>query len=90
MEVPLSLAVFVDHVTYTGRLEDEKTTLKQVIEELRQKLGVSEQHRTDVEAKLVEGALTSVGHAVGILKSYLRDIDVGLISQQWRQGQEAF
>ena len=56
-------------------------TLEQEIEELRRKLEVSEQHCIDVEAKLVEGALTSAGHAIRILKSYLPGLDVGLISQ---------
>jgi hypothetical protein len=45
------------------------------------KLEVSEQRHTYVEAKLVEGALTSAGHAIGILNSYLPGLDVGLISQ---------
>jgi uncharacterized protein (UPF0335 family) len=76
-----NLVAFVDHVTYTGRLEGEKATLEQEIEELRRKLEVSEQRRTDVEAKLVEGDLTSVGHAVRLLKSYLPDLNVSLISQ---------
>jgi uncharacterized protein (UPF0335 family) len=75
------LAAFVDHVTYTGRLEGEKATLEQEIEELRRKLEVPEQRHTDVEAKLVEGALTSVGDAVGILRSCLPDLNVSLISQ---------
>jgi hypothetical protein len=48
---------------------------------LRRKLDISEQRRTDVEAKLVEGALISIGHAIGILRSYLRDLNVRLISQ---------
>jgi hypothetical protein len=47
---------------------------------LRCMLEVSEQCCTDVEAKLVEGALTSAGHVVGIIKSYLPSLDVGLIS----------
>jgi len=81
MEFVSSLAVLVDHVTYTGRLEGEKTTLEQEVKELRRKLEVSKQRRTDVEAKLVAGALTSARHAVGILKSYLPGLDVGLISQ---------
>ena len=45
------------------------------------KLEVFEQRCVDVEAKLVEGALTMAEHAVGILKSYLPGLDVGLISQ---------
>ena len=57
MEFVSSLSVLVDHVTYTGRLEGEKTTLEQEVKELRRKLEVSKQSRTDVEAKLV-GALT--------------------------------
>ena len=72
MEFVSSLAVLVDHVTYTERLEGEKTTLEQEVEELR---------RTDVEAKLVEGAFTLARHAIGILKSYLPGLDVRLISQ---------
>ena len=69
-----------DHVAYTGRLEDEKVTLEPEVEELWHKLEVSEQCRTYVEAELVEGALISAGHTVGILRSYLPDLDVGLIS----------
>ena len=78
--VALNLAMFVDHVTYTRRLEGEKTTLEQEIKELQRKLEVSEQQCTDVEAKLVEGALTMAGHAVGILKSYTPGLDIGVIS----------
>ena len=70
-----------NHVTYTGRLENEKATLEQEIEGLRRKLEVSKQRHTDVEAKLVEGALTSVGHAISILRSYLPDLNASLISQ---------
>jgi hypothetical protein len=54
MEFVSSLAVLVDHVAYTGRLEGRKATLEQEVEELQRKLEVSEQRRTDVEAKLVE------------------------------------
>ena len=72
--------MFVDHVTYTRRLEGEKTTLEQEIKELQRKLEVSEQQCIDVEAKLVEGALTMAGHAVGILKSYTPGLDIGMIS----------
>jgi hypothetical protein len=64
------LSFFVDHVTYTRHLEGEKMTMEQDIDELRCKLDISEQRHTNVEAKLVEGTLTTVGHAVGILKSY--------------------
>ena len=81
MEFVSSLVVLVDHVAYTERLEGEKATLEQEIKELRRKLEVFEHHHTDVEAKLVEGALTSVGHAVGILRSYLPDLNISLISQ---------
>ena len=70
----------VDHVAYTGHLEGKKATLEQEVEELWHKLEVSEQHRIDVEAKLIEGALTSTGHAIDILRSYLRNLNVGLIS----------
>ena len=81
MEVSLSLAVSVDHVMSTGCLQGDKATLEQENEELRRKLEVSKQSRTDVEAKLVEGALTLAKHVVGILKSYFPGLDVGLISQ---------
>lgn len=81
MEVSLSLVVSVGHVTYTRRLEGDKATLEQENEEVRCKLEVFEQHCTDVEAKLVEGALTSAGHAVGILRSYLPDLNMSLILQ---------
>ena len=54
---------------------------KQEVEELWHKLEVFEQCCIDVEAKLVEGALTSARHAISILKSYLPGLDVGLISQ---------
>ena len=80
MEFVSSLSVLVDHVTYTGRLEGEKTTLEQEVKELQCKLEVSKQHHTDVETKLVEGTLTSARHAVDIRKSYLLGHDVGLIS----------
>jgi hypothetical protein len=40
----------------------------------------SEQRCADVEAKLVEGALTAAGHAVGILKSYTLGLDISVIS----------
>ena len=73
--------MFADHVAYTGRLEGEKATLEQEIEEPRRKHEVFEQRHIDVEAKLVEGALTTVGHAIGILKSYLPDLNISLISQ---------
>ena len=73
--------MLVDHVAYTRRLEGKKATLEQEIEELRCKLEVSEQRHTDVEAKLVKGALTLARHAVSIIKSYLPGLDVGLISQ---------
>ena len=72
--------MFVDHVAYTRRLEGEKATLEQDIKELQCKLEVSEQRCIDVEAKLVEGALTVAGHAVGILKSYMPGLDIGMIS----------
>ena len=81
MEVSLSLAIFTDHVMYTGRLEGEKATLEKEIKELWRKIEASEQRHTNVEAKLVEGALTSAGHVVGILRSYLPDLNVGLILQ---------
>ena len=81
MEFASNLAVFADHVAYTKRLEGEKATLEQGIEELRCKSEVSEQRRAHVEAKLVEGALTSAGHAIGILISYLPNLDMSLISQ---------
>ena len=81
MEFVSSLIVLVDHVTYTGCLKGKKATLEQEIEGLQHKLEVFKQRRTDVEAKLVEGALTLAGHAVGILRSNLPDLDVGLISQ---------
>ena len=42
MEFVSSLAVFVDHVTYTEHLEGENATLEQEIEELQRKLEVSE------------------------------------------------
>jgi hypothetical protein len=42
MECDPSLAMLVDHVAYTGRLEGEKVTLEQEVEELRCKLEVSE------------------------------------------------
>jgi hypothetical protein len=48
---------------------------------LWRKLEVSEQRCTNIEAKLVEGALTSVGHAIGILRSYMPDLNVSMISQ---------
>ena len=73
MEFVSSLVVLVDHVVYTRHLEGEKVA--------RRKLEISQQRHTDVEAKLVEGALTLAGHAVDILKSYLPNLDVGLISQ---------
>jgi hypothetical protein len=41
-----------------------------------------------VEAKLVEGALTAAGHAVGILKSYLPDLDVSRVSLGYKCGQD--
>ena len=47
---------------------------------MQRKLEVSEQQCIDVEAKLVEGALTMAGHAVGILKSYTPGLDIGVIS----------
>ena len=81
MEFASNLAMLVDHVTYTGRLEGEKATLEQEIKELRRKLEVFEHHHTDVEAKLVEGALTSAGHAIGILRSYLPNLNISLSSQ---------
>ena len=81
MEFASNLAVFADHVAYTKRLEGEKATLEQGIEELRRKSEVSEQRRAHVEAKLVEGALTSAGHAIGILRSYLPNLNISLISQ---------
>ena len=78
--------MLVDHVAYTERLEGEKATLEQEVKELRCKLEVSEQRHTDVEAKLVEGALTLARHAVSIIKSYLPGLDVGLISQGYNCG----
>ena len=80
MGIVSNLAMFVDHVTYTGCLKGKKATLEQEIEGLQHKLEVFKQRRTDVEAKLVEGALTLAGHAIGILRSYLPNLDVGLIS----------
>lgn len=80
MEFVSKLVVLIDHVTYTGRLEGEKPTLEQEIGDLRRKLEVSEQRCADVEAKLVEGALTVAGHAVGILKSYTLGLDISVIS----------
>jgi len=80
MEFVSSLVLLVDHVAYIWCLKGKKATLEQEIEGLRHKLEVFEQRRTDVEAKLVEGALTLAGHAVGIHRSYLPDLDVGLIS----------
>ena len=62
-----NLARFVDHVAYTGCLEGENATLEQEIKELQRKLKVSEQRRIDVEAKLVEGALTSAGHVKALV-----------------------
>jgi len=38
MEIASNLAVFVDHVTYTGCLESEKATLEQEIERLWHKV----------------------------------------------------
>ena len=41
MECVSNLAMFADHVAYTGRLEGEKATLEQEIKELQHKLEVS-------------------------------------------------
>ena len=80
MEFASNLAVLVDHVAYIGRLEGEKVTPEQEIKELRHKFEVSKHRHIDVEAKMVEGALALVGHAIGILKSYLPDLNISLIS----------
>lgn len=61
--------------------------MEQEVDELRCKLDVSEQRLIDVEAKLVEGALTTAGHAIGILKSYLPDLDVSQVSRGYNFGQ---
>ena len=83
MEFASNLVVFVDHVAYTGPLEGEKAILEQEITEIRRKLEVSEQRCADVEAKLVEGALTIDGHAIGILKSYTPGLDIGVMSRSY-------
>ena len=80
MEFASNHVVFVDHVAYTGRLEGEKVILEQEIAEIWHKLEVSKQRCADVEAKLVEGALTMARHAVGILKSCTLGLDIGMIS----------
>lgn len=66
---------------YTGRLEGEKATLEQAVEELRRKLEDYEQRHVDVEEKLVEGALMVARHVVSILKSDIADLDISQISQ---------
>ena len=51
-------------------------------------MAVAEQRRADVEGELIEGAITVVGHAVGILKSRIPDLDISLILQGYNCGSE--
>ena len=50
-------------------LEREKVTLKQQAEELQKKLDATEGRRATIEEKLTEGAITTVEHVVGVIKS---------------------
>jgi hypothetical protein len=54
-------------------------TMEQEIDELRCKLDISEQRRTNVER-----TLTAAGHAVGILKSYQPDLDVSRVTRGYK------
>ncbi|XP_066384694.1 uncharacterized protein [Miscanthus floridulus] len=62
-------------------LEREKATLKQQAEEMQKKLEATEERRAAVEEKLTKGAITTVEHVVGVIKSHQPDFDPSLILQ---------
>ncbi|XP_066358538.1 uncharacterized protein [Miscanthus floridulus] len=72
--------------TLLERMLSEKAATARLIKDLNEKLGASEaarvaaeeRHRA-VEEKLIEGATTAVGHAIGVIKSRQQpDFDVGV------------
>ena len=68
-------------------LEREKATLKQQAEELQKKLKAAEGHRSTIEEKLTEGAITTVEHVVGVIKSRQPNFDPNLILQGYNCSQ---
>jgi hypothetical protein len=75
-------------------LMSEKAILKRAVQELHQKLeatekgrAAAEEHQRAVEEKLTEGAITTVEHVIGMIKSHQPDFDVGLILRGYKCSQ---